>query len=94
MEWYGRRVFGEGAKDNPRGRVCSPWMLRALPYPSLGTSTNTKSFVTLLGLKFIRVHSRLIDFNKHSAARTDCPAGGEHAALRGEDEGGEKDECL
>ncbi len=25
----GRPVFGEGAKDNTRGRVCSPWMLRA-----------------------------------------------------------------
>ena len=31
VEWLGRPVFGEGAKDNTRGRVCSPWVLRTLP---------------------------------------------------------------
>ena len=29
--WLATPVFGEGAKDNTRGRVCSPWMLRRLP---------------------------------------------------------------
>jgi hypothetical protein len=24
VEWYETPVFGEGAKDNTRGRVCSP----------------------------------------------------------------------
>ncbi len=30
VEWPETPVFGEGAKDNTRGRVCSPWMLRLL----------------------------------------------------------------
>ena len=31
VEWTETLVFGEGAKDNTRGRVCSPWMLRRQP---------------------------------------------------------------
>ena len=31
VEWPETPVFGEGAKDNTRGRVCSPWLLRNRP---------------------------------------------------------------
>jgi hypothetical protein len=30
VKWPETPVFGEGAKDNTRGRVFSPWMLRRL----------------------------------------------------------------
>ncbi len=50
VEWFERPVFGEGAKDNTRGRVCSPRMLR----PSIRIRYS-EILDTLAGMNFVEM---------------------------------------